>query len=161
MSKEHRYTLSVKWTGNTGEGTANYRAYERSHLIAIENKANIHGSSDPAFRGDATLHNPEELLVASIATCHMLWYLHLCADAGIIITDYIDKPIGTMTETSNGGGRFTEVVLHPTVTIAHDTMLATATLLHHKANELCYIANSCNFPILHKPVFIVKEIQPL
>lgn len=157
MNKQHHYALSVKWTGNKGEGTANYRGYERSHLIEIKDKASIKGSSDPAFRGDATMHNPEELFVASIATCHMLWYLHLCADAGIIVTGYTDNATGTMTETANGGGRFTEVVLHPAVTITNEMMLERATALHHKANELCYIANSCNFPILHKPVFIVKE----
>jgi organic hydroperoxide reductase OsmC/OhrA len=158
MNKQHHYALSVTWTGNKGEGTANYRSYERSHLVAVDNKAIIKGSSDPAFRGDATMHNPEELFVASIATCHMLWYLHLCADAGIVVTDYIDKATGTMTETANGGGRFTEVILHPTVTITHETMLEKATALHHKANELCYIANSCNFPILHEPVFNLKEM---
>jgi organic hydroperoxide reductase OsmC/OhrA len=158
MNKQHHYALSVKWTGNKGEGTANYRAYERSHLIAIENKVSIKGSSDPAFRGDGTMHNPEELFVASISTCHMLWYLHLCAEAEIIVTDYADHATGTMTETANGGGRFTEVLLHPTVTITNEAMLEKATVLHHKANELCYIANSCNFPILHEPVFIVKEI---
>jgi organic hydroperoxide reductase OsmC/OhrA len=158
MNTQHHYVLSVKWTGNKGEGTANYRAYERSHLVAVENKAIIKGSSDPAFRGDETMHNPEELFVASIATCHMLWYLHLCADAGIVVTDYLDKATGTMTETANGGGRFTEVVLHPTVTITNKTILEKAKALHHKANELCYIANSCNFPILHEPVFIVKEM---
>jgi organic hydroperoxide reductase OsmC/OhrA len=156
MNKQHHYTLSVKWTGNKGEGTANYKAYERSHLIQIDNKVSINGSSDPAFRGDARMHNPEELFVASISTCHMLWYLHLCAEAGIIVTDYTDNATGTMTETTSGGGRFTEVVLHSTVTITQEAMLEKATALHHKANELCYIANSCNFPILHEPVFIVK-----
>lgn len=105
------------------------------------------------------MHNPENLFVASIATCHMLWYLHLCAGAGIIVTEYTDHASGTMTETANGGGRFTEVVLHPTVTITNEIMLENATVLHHKANELCYIANSCNFPILHEPVFIVTEKQ--
>ncbi len=158
MNKQHHYTLTIKWTGNKGEGTANYKAYERSHLIEIENKASINGSSDPAFRGDANMHNPEELFLASISTCHMLWYLHLCADALVIVTEYTDNATGTMTETANGGGRFTEVVLHPTVTIANETKLAKATALHHKANERCYIANSCNFPILHEPVFIVKQM---
>ncbi len=161
MDEQYHYALSVKWTGNTGKGTANYSAYKRSHLIAIKNKASIKASADPAFRGDKTLHNPEELFLASISSCHMLWYLHLCADAGIILTEYTDNPTGTMTETANGGGRFTEVVLHPTVTITKETMLVKATALHHKANELCYIANSYNFPMLHQPVFIVKEMQTL
>lgn len=158
MDKTHHYSLSVKWTGNTGQGTKDYRAYDRSHLILVEGKADIAGSSDPSFRGDKTKHNPEELFVASLSTCHMLWYLHLCAESGIIVTDYVDHATATMTETSNGGGRFTEVVLHPTVTITDKSLREKAEALHHSANELCYIANSCNFPIQHKPVFIVKAM---
>lgn len=158
MNKIHQYSLSIKWTGNKGQGTNNYRAYDRSHIVVLENKEIIECSSDPAFRGDKTKHNPEELFVASLSACHMLWYLHLCADAGIIVTDYTDNATGTMTEISNGGGRFTEVVLNPTVTITNEFMRAKAESLHHNANELCYIANSCNFPIHHSPVFIVKPI---
>lgn len=158
MEKIHHYSLSVKWTGNTGEGTRDYRAYERSHQIWSGEKPIIAGSSDPAFRGDKTKYNPEELFVASLSTCHMLWYLHLCAEAGIIVTDYADHATGTMTETGNGAGKFTEVVLQPTVTITHESMREKAEALHHKANELCYIASSCNFPILHQPVFIVKAL---
>src|SRR5437868_2704219 len=118
MNKQHNYSLTVKWTGNTGTGTSNYKAFERSHSILIDNKTEILGSSDPAFRGDKTKHNPEELLLASVSSCHMLWYLHLCAEAGVIVTDYIDNATGTMMETSNGGGKFTEITLHPMVAIA-------------------------------------------
>ena len=156
MNKTHHYSLSVTWTGNTGEGTKDYRAYERSHTISVENKVTIAASADPSFRGDKTKHNPEELFVASISTCHLLWYLHLCSDAGIVITEYTDRATGTMTETADGGGRFTEVVLHPAVTIIDEAMLEAATALHYRANKLCYIANSCNFTILHKPVIVVK-----
>jgi organic hydroperoxide reductase OsmC/OhrA len=158
MEKTHHYSLCVKWTGNKGQGTKDYRAYERSHIILADNKPIIAGSSDPSFRGDGTRYNPEELFVASLSTCHMLWYLHLCSDAGIIITDYVDHATGTMAETSNGGGRFTEVVLHPTVTITHESMLEKAGAIHHTANELCFIANSCNFPIHHNAVFIVQAM---
>lgn len=158
MNKKHHYALAVKWTGNKGPGTRDYQAYERSHTISVVDKAIIGGSSDPAFRGDKRLHNPEELFLASISACHMLWYLHLCADEGIIVTDYLDNATAVMTETSNGGGRFTEVVLHPVVTITNEAMLAKAEELHHKANKLCYIANSCNFPVHHQPVFKVKAL---
>jgi len=157
MDKTHHYSLGVEWTGNTGEGTKDYRAYERSHTILLENKADIAGSSDAAFRGDKKKHSPEDLFVASIATCHMLWYLHLCSDAGIIVTAYIDHATATMTETSDGGGRFTEVTLHPTITITNASQIAKAESLHQKANELCFIANSCNFPIHHQPVISVKS----
>jgi organic hydroperoxide reductase OsmC/OhrA len=151
MNRQHNYKLTVKWTGNTGTGTSNYKAFERSHSILADNKTEILGSSDPAFRGDKTKHNPEELLLGSISSCHMLWYLHLCAEAGVIVTDYIDNATGTMMETSNGGGKFTEITLHPMVTIADNSMREKAQALHKKANELCFIANSLNFPVHHMP----------
>ena len=151
MSKEHQYALTVKWTGNTGKGTSEYRSYERSHKIVVKNKAEISASSDPAFRGDKTKHNPEELFLASLSSCHMLWYLHLCADAGVVVTDYEDQAEGTMLEGEDGGGQFIEVVLHPKVTISDKSMIQEANALHHEANKRCFIANSCNFPILHEP----------
>ncbi len=159
MNREHNYKLTVKWTGNTGTGTQNYRAYERSHTITTENKPDISGSSDPAFRGDKTKHNPEELLVASLSSCHMLSYLHLCSEAGIIVTDYIDNATGTMIETSNGGAHFTEVTLNPIVTVADISMIEKANEQHAKANELCFIANSVNFPVHHKPNYKIKTID--
>lgn len=150
MSKEHHYTLTVKWTGNTGRGTSDYRSYERSHIILADGKEEIKGSSDPAFRGDKTRHNPEELLLASLSGCHMLWFLHLCADEGIVVTDYTDQPEGTMTETPGGGGRFTEVTLKPVVTVADASCLSRLNMLHQEAGKLCFIANSVNFPVRHK-----------
>jgi len=147
--KEHNYKLTVIWTGNKGTGTSNYRAFERSHLIIIDNKTEILGSSDPAFLGDKTKHNPEDLLVASLSSCHMLWYLHLCAEAKIIVVDYVDNTTGIMMETSNGGGHFTEVTLNPIVIVTDISMIEKANELHKKANELCFIANSVNFPVRH------------
>lgn len=157
MSKNHSYNVKVEWTGNKGTGTSSYRDYERSHSIQIEGKPAILGSSDPAFRGDKTKHNPEDMLVASVSACHMLVYLHLCADAGITVVDYVDNASGTMEETPDGGGHFTEVMLGPVVTITDASMVAKANELHHKANELCFIANSCNFPIRHNPTCEVKQ----
>lgn len=149
--KKHQYTVSLEWTGNKGEGTLDYRAYERSHIISIENKPDILGTTDPAFRGDATRHNPEDLFLASLASCHMLWYLHLCSSAGVVVIAYRDRAEGVLSLDANGGGRFTSVVLHPEVLVTKDTMLEMANSLHAKANELCFIANSCNFEIEHKP----------
>ena len=157
MTKQHHYQATVKWTGNKGQGTSNYRAYERSHTIAIGGKQDIAGSSDSAFRGDKTMHNPEELLLASLSACHLLWYLHLCSEAGVIVTDYTDNATGTMTETANGGGHFTEVTLHPAVTVKAQSMIDQAYELHKKANELCFIANSVNFPVHHNPAIIVEQ----
>jgi len=149
MSKEHFYNLTIKWTGNTGQGTLNYRSFERSHVIEVENKPQLLGSSDPAFRGDRSKHNPEDLLVASLSSCHMLWYLHLCAEAGVIVTEYIDYAKGIMVETANGGGKFKEVTLNPSVIVENESMIEKANSLHKKANELCFIANSVNFPVKH------------
>ena len=157
MKGQHNYSLTVKWTGNTGTGTSNYAAFERSHTIFVDNKVEIAGSSDPAFRGDKTKHNPEDLLLASISSCHMLWYLHLCAVAGIIVTDYIDNATGIMLETANGGGKFTEATLNPTVTITDILMTDKANDLHKKANELCFVANSLNFPVYHKPTCVTTN----
>ncbi|HMJ45913.1 MAG TPA: OsmC family protein [Ferruginibacter sp.] len=147
---EHQYKVALEWTGNSGEGTKNYTSYQRSHNISVENKPVIECSSDPAFRGDPVKHNPEEMLVASISSCHMLWFLHLCADNGIIVLKYIDNAIGTMLEDSVGG-RFTEVVLHPVVTISDPSKIELTNSLHRPANKKCFIANSCNFPIRHQP----------
>jgi organic hydroperoxide reductase OsmC/OhrA len=151
MLKEHHYSAAIEWTGNTGTGTKNYRTYERSHRISVENKAVIEASSDPAFRGDKTKYNPEEFLVGSISSCHLLWYLHLCSEAGVVVTEYIDHATGTMIETADGGGHFTEVTLHPHVTVTETTMIETANGLHAKAHKLCFIANSVNFPVYHQP----------
>lgn len=156
MNGQHTYKLTIKWTGNQGQGTSSYKAYERSHTVCVDNKADILCSSDPAFRGDNTKHNPEDLFLASISTCHMLWYLHLCSDAGIIVTDYTDHANGIMQETSDGGGHFTEVTLNPVVVITDKSMIDKANELHKKANQLCFIANSCNFAIHHKPVCIAE-----
>lgn len=155
--KNHHYKTTIHWTGNKGTGTSGYRDYERSHTISAENKAVIEGSSDPAFRGDRTKYNPEEMLLSSLSSCHMLWYLHFCSEAGIIVTEYIDEASGIMAETANGSGHFTEVTLHPRVTVAEASMIEKAEQLHHKANEYCFIANSVNFPVKHIPVMLVES----
>jgi organic hydroperoxide reductase OsmC/OhrA len=147
MSKEHQYKIQLRWTGNLGKGTSNYRSYSRDHEIKVEGKPIILGSSDPAFRGDPQRYNPEEQLVAALSSCHMLWYLHLCAEAGIVVVAYSDSATGTMIETPDGGGRFAEVTLHPEVSIQEEEKSALAYILHSRAHELCFIANSVNFPV--------------
>jgi organic hydroperoxide reductase OsmC/OhrA len=150
-TREHRYVTTLRWTGNRGEGTSNYRAYSRDHVIETEGKPAIAGSSDPHFRGDGARWNPEELLVASLSSCHQLWYLHLCAEAGIVVTAYEDRAEGVMVEQGDGGGAFSNVTLHPRVTIrAGDARLAHE--LHERAHALCFIARSVNFPVGCEPV---------
>lgn len=147
----HTYTVTVTWTGNQGTGTSSYRDFVRDHDIAAEGRPTILGSSDPAFRGDPTRWNPEQLLVAALSECHMLWYLHLCADGGVIVESYVDDAIGTMAMEKNGAGQFTEVVLRPTVTVTSLDMVDKAVALHGKSHEMCFIARSVNFPVRHEP----------
>jgi organic hydroperoxide reductase OsmC/OhrA len=115
--REHHYAITTRWTGNTGRGTADYRAYERRHEFEAVGKPAIAGSADPAFRGDAARHNPEEMLVAALSGCHMLWYLHLCAEAGVAVMSYIDRAEGLMHENADGSGRFVRVMLRPEIEI--------------------------------------------
>jgi organic hydroperoxide reductase OsmC/OhrA len=148
--KKHHYNVSVQWTGNLGTGTSGYRAYSRNHEIKVSNKPPIPASSDPAFRGDPTRYNPEELFVAALSQCHMLWFLHLCADAGIAVTYYVDEATGAMEEDQHGGGHFTEVVLRPVIKVEGSVPIEKIEALHHQANALCFIANSCKFPVRHE-----------
>lgn len=156
--KTHQYRLTANWTGNTGTGTTNYRSYERSHTIIIEGKSPLSLSSDQAFRGNAAKWNPEELLLASLSSCHMLSYLHVCVTIGVIVTKYEDVAEGVMQETADGGGRFECVTLHPNVTVKDSSMIQKATEAHHRANELCFIASSVNFPVHHIPKCVVEEL---
>lgn len=149
--KQHQYTTRTEWTGNLGEGTTNYRAYSRDHLISAEGKPAMPGSSDPAFRGDAARWNPEEMLVASLSSCHMLWYLHLCAQAKITVLAYHDDAQGTMVEGADGGGHFSQVTLRPVATLAAGSDEVAAKALHEQAHHLCFIANSVNFPVAIEP----------
>lgn len=155
-AKEHCYQVSVVWSGAAHGPTRDDKSYSREHRIEIAGKPVIEGSSDPGFRGDAGRHNPEEMLVAAISSCHMLWYLHLCALKGVLVTSYTDMAEGTMIEEPRNG-RFTEVVLRPTVTIAGASDPARAEALHGPAHAECFIANSVNFPVLCEPTILIQE----
>lgn len=155
--REHSYALTVRWTGNRGSGTSGYAAFGREHEVLAPGKPVLAGTADPAFRGDPARWNPEELLVAALSQCHMLWYLALCANAKVVVTDYVDEVAGTMAEHAGGGGEFTEVVLRPTVTVAEAGMIAKAGELHTPAHEKCFIARSVNFAVKHEPTILVAS----
>jgi organic hydroperoxide reductase OsmC/OhrA len=167
MIRTHSYDVTVAWTGNRGSGTSGYREYGRDHEVTVSGAGDgagdagrpqpIAGSSDSAFRGDPGRWNPEQLLTAALAQCHMLSYLHACAAAGIVVTEYTDEAHGTMTETTDGGGHFIEVVLRPRVTVASPDMVQKAAGLHREAHEKCFIASSVNFPVRHEPVVLAAS----
>lgn len=152
MEKQHHYHATITWTGNQGSGTSSYRAYSRDHEISAPGKPVILASSDPAFHGDPARYNPEDLLVASLSECHMLWYLSLCARNRIIVLDYQDNASGTMEQNADGGGQFTEVTLRPVITVTAESDIEVAKHLHHEAHEKCFIANSVNFSVKCEPV---------
>lgn len=155
--KNHHYKSTIEWTGNTGKSTENYRSYERSYTISVEGKAEINGSSDPAFLGNPNLHNPEDLLLASVSSCHLLWYLHFCSVNKILVLEYTDFAEGIMMEEKNGSGKFTQIILKPRIIVAEKEMIEKALELHKKANEYCFIANSMNFEVKHEPEIICKN----
>jgi organic hydroperoxide reductase OsmC/OhrA len=150
MGRTHSYEVAVTWTGDRGTGTSGYRDYGRDHDVETDGRPGIAGSADPAFRGDKARWNPELLLVAALAECHMLAYLHHCAVAGVVVTGYADKAVGSMAQEGNGG-RFTEVVLRPEVTVASPDMVDAAVRLHEDAHRDCFIASSVNFPVRREP----------
>lgn len=159
MAPEHRYRATVTWSGNRGAGTRDYRSYGRDHSVTFPGKPDLLGSSDPVYRGDPGRYNPEELLVASLSACHMLSYLHLCADAGIVVESYVDDAEGTLEVTREGGGHFVRVRLRPHVTISSGD-LARAGALHADARARCFIANSVNFPVEHEPSVTARSSNP-
>ncbi len=153
MNDLHEYAITVTWTGNRGSGTTGYKDYSRAFELEAEGKHGIAGSSDPAFRGDDGRWNPEQLLVGSLSACHKLWFLHLAAVAGVVVTSYVDHAEGTMRTTPGAEtGRFERVVLRPAVTVAGAFENGALQALHGEAHRRCFIANSMNFPILVEPV---------
>ena len=155
MTHEHNYKLTTKWTGNTGEGTKNVRTYDRSHTVSIQGKPELFLTTDNPAVGDKSKLNPEDLLVSAISSCHMLSYLYLCSLDGIVVTAYTDNATGIMLENATGGGSFKEVTLNPVFYVTDQGMVEKAIELHHKAHEICYIANSVNFEVKCNPTCIV------
>lgn len=152
----HTYTSTIIWTGNTGQGTASYRGYDRTWDIAVPGKAPVHCSNDPMLGGDPRKLNPEDLLLSALSACHMLWYLHFAAEAGVVVTGYEDTPTGFGEVQSNGAGRFTRAILKPTATVVQGTDTALAASIHERIHDVCFIARSVNFPISYEPKFIVR-----
>ena len=154
--RKHEYRITTQWTGNLGSGTSAYKAYSRAHECTGEGKsAPIPGSSDPAFRGDPARYSPEELPVGALSTCHMLWVLHLCADAGIVVTEYADQAWGEMVEHADGSGEMTRVVLRPRMRITDSGRAGEVPAIHDRAHAVCSLARSVRFPVRHEPLVLI------
>jgi organic hydroperoxide reductase OsmC/OhrA len=147
VSQAHEYTAAIRWTGDRGEGTKRYLGYDRTWDIETPGKALVHCSNDPLLGGDPTRANPEDLLISALSACHMLWYLHLASNAGIVVRGYEDRPAGLGETLPNGAGRFLEVTLRPKITVERGADLVRADAIHGEIHTWCFIARSVNFPV--------------
>jgi organic hydroperoxide reductase OsmC/OhrA len=157
LAKEHEYTCRIDWTGNRGAGTRVYHGYDRTWEVVTPNKPTIHCSNDPLLGGDPNLPNPEDLLLASLSACHMLWYLHLASNAKIAVHRYTDDPLGVGEVYPDGSGHFRSATLRPNIVVAEGTDLERAEAIHHEIHRYCFIARSVNFPISYAPRFEVMK----
>ena len=155
MAKLHDFISKIVWTGNRGDGTRTYKGYDRTWDIALPGKEIISCSNDPLLGGDTSKMNPEDLLISALSACHMLWYLHLASNAGIVVTAYSDDPVGHGETLPNGAGRFLSAVLRPKISVQDGANLELAAELHQKVHAFCFIARSVNFPVCYAPTFTV------
>jgi organic hydroperoxide reductase OsmC/OhrA len=146
---KHLFKAQLNWTSKKTEDSSK-RFYSKTHQIKIEGKPILEVSAAKAFKGDSELYNPEDLLLSSLVSCHMMSYLYVCSQNGIEVLEYSDNAEATLEVNPDGSGRFVEVKLFPKVKISNPDQIELALDLHFKANQLCFIANSCNFPILHE-----------
>lgn len=152
-SSEHEYTSRIAWTGNRGDGTRTYKGYDRTWDICTTGKAVVHCSNDPLLGGDPAKPNPEDLLLSALASCHMLWYLHLASKAGIVVHEYTDEPLGIGETAANGAGRFLRAILRPRIVLQEGADSQKADLIHHRIHEYCFIARSVNFPVAYEAAY--------
>lgn len=155
---EHRYALTVRWTGNLGDGTASYRGYSRDHDVEIPGLPVLKGSADPTFHGDRDRYNPEQLLLAALSQCHLLSFLHVAVKHGVVVTAYEDRAAGLMRTNPDGSGQFESVMLSPRVSVTEPAAADLMETLHAEANKVCFIARSVNFPVLHHPTTTVVPL---
>ena len=154
-SHEHPFVSRVEWTGNRGQGTRTYKGYDRTWNIATAGKPNVYCSNDPLLGGDSKKPNPEDLLLSSLAACHMLWFLHLASNAGIVVHSYVDDPVGIGETAPDGAGRFLRATLRPRIEVAVGADIQKAMALHAEVHRYCFIARSVNFPVTYEPSFLI------
>lgn len=152
----HVYKQTIEWTGSKGVGTQTYESYSRDFNLIAENRPVLACSADPVFRGDSSKYNPEDFLLCSVSSCHMLWFLHLCADKGIIVLNYIDHPIGEMESIPGKGGKFIGITLNPIVVITDINRVEEIEKIHDEASEKCFITNSLNFKVKLNSQYLIK-----
>jgi organic hydroperoxide reductase OsmC/OhrA len=154
----HHFAATLRWTGAERGPVRDYDGYSREHVVEIGGKPTLRATAAAAFRGDPALHNPEDLLVAALASCHFLSYAALCARHGIVLLGYEDEATGTMAfDRERKVMAFTEVTLRPRCRVAAGSDVERARALHERAHHDCFIANSVNFPVANEPTIIVDS----
>ena len=157
MSSAHDFTARIRWTGNTGDGTRHYKAYTRDWALATPGKPEIACTNDPRLGGLPNLYNAEDMLIAALSSCHMLWFLHLASDAGLIVHSYVDEPLGHGTSLPDGTGRFTAATLRPRIGMAAGSDPKLADEVHGRIHAHCFIARSVNFPVTIKASYVEEN----
>jgi organic hydroperoxide reductase OsmC/OhrA len=156
----HAYTAAIVWQRHASEAFTDNR-YHREHVLRFDGGVEMAGSSSPSvvplpYSSEAAV-DPEEMFVASLASCHMLWFLSLAADAGLVVERYADNASGVMSKNAARKLWVSQVTLRPQVTLAAGHSTALLTKLHHRAHEECFIANSVRTEVL---VQAVEATQP-
>lgn len=151
MSNRHTFEAHLSWTKPDEASSNRKRIYGKTHLMQINGKQDLTISAAKAFKGDPALHNPEDQLLSSIMSCHMMSFLYVCSQHNMEVFSYKDKATAILETYEDGSGKIVSVSLFPQVIIADHNQIELANALHVKANKLCFIANSCNFPVQHEP----------
>lgn len=158
MLYKHSFLVDLNWPEEvTNPDQNDTKVSAKNHTISITGKEGLKVSAAKAFKGDPTKYNPEDLLLSSLTSCHMMSYLYVCQKNKIQVRSYSDHAEAILEVNSDGSGRITKVILRPTVTIPPTADINLAQSLHKEASKLCFIANSCNFEIVYEPKILVDQ----
>jgi organic hydroperoxide reductase OsmC/OhrA len=154
---EKEFKITTVWSGNHNSDTSEIISNSKNHKVFITHKPELNLSAAKEFKGDKTKHNPEDLFLSALSSCHMMSYMYLCNKHNIKILNYTDETLGKLKVEADGSGAFISVELYPIVTILDKNEIDLAISLHKEANRLCFIANSCSVPISHFPQIIIAN----
>lgn len=156
----NRYQAIIRWQHSGGDFTGN--KYSRKHTWHFDEELEIPASASPHIvpkpYTDLSAIDPEEAFVASLSSCHMLWFLSLTAQEGCIVKQYEDRAEGIMQKNNEGKLAITEVILRPVVTFGQESNPDQHLFekLHHTAHKRCFIAHSVKTEITIDPKFDVE-----
>lgn len=151
------YTAEILWSRGDQDFLGN--RYSRRHILRFDAGIDVPGSSSPHVvpipGSDASAVDPEEMFVAALSSCHMLWFLSIAARRGFVVDRYADAAVGVMDRNSSGAMAMTQVTLRPQVEFSGASLPGREEIeaMHHLAHEKCFIANSVNSEVRCEPVY--------